>query len=188
MFCPRNTAFSKISGLSLFCLVDHSDLIARFCLSCLQNDSEDPLPRHDTVSGLPADSAVGVTFLADLRHLAQCGADREPSSHREGGKLYSFAENVFRESPRKQRERDLLLQTVHAFLCQQTNLPVPIAGMCVARNAVVRKELDALDRMLLLPFSFTDTYRKNDCLLIHAFLLLDKGIQKQYKLIYIVCQ
>lgn len=125
--------------------------------------------RGMTVSGLPADSAVGVTFLADLRHLTQCGADPESRSHLEDGQLYSFTENVFRKSPRNQRERDLLLQTVHAFLCQQTKLPVPIAGMCVTHNVVVRKELDPLDRMLLLPFSlFCSKNTKSNLYLFNA--------------------
>ena len=178
MFIPQQKPFvnRKFPCSGFGCLVNHSDLIPSFCVSCLQNDGKDPLPRHDTISGLSADGAVGVAFLADLRHLTQSGADPEPCSHRKGGKLYSFTENVFRESPRIQRERNLLLQTIDAFFRQQTYLSVPVAGMRVARNAMMRTHQDTVNRMLLLAFSFTDAYRTNDRLLIHSSNLLDKGI------------
>ena len=49
--------------------------IARTGVAFFQNDDKNPFARHDAVAGLAADRAVRVAFLADLRDLAQRGAD-----------------------------------------------------------------------------------------------------------------
>ena len=59
------------------------DLIPGFCIAFFQNDGKDPLTRHHTVSGLPADCTVGMTLFPYLGNLAQSCADPELCADRE---------------------------------------------------------------------------------------------------------
>ena len=52
-----------------------------------QDDREDPFPRHDAVAGLLPDGAVGMTFLSDLCHFAEGGADAKLRADRQRGEI-----------------------------------------------------------------------------------------------------
>ena len=164
------------------------DFITRSCLSFFQHDGKYSFSWHDAVSGLLANGAAGMTFLADLCHLTQGCPDTELRSYREAGEREPLTENVFRKSPRQQSKGNVLLQAVYAFLCQQAHLPVPVSGVGVPHNAVAGPQRDRVNRVLLLAFPFADTYRTNGRLLTHVLFLLDNRNQKQYKHICIVCQ
>ena len=110
----------------------YADQIPGLCIALLQDDGEDPFARHHAVSCLLPDRAVRMTFLADLRDLAQRSADSELCPDREFVKLDPVAEDVFRKSAREERYADLLLQAIHALFAEQADLAVPVSRVGVS--------------------------------------------------------
>ena len=136
----------------------------------LQDDHKDPLARHNAVPSLTPDRTVGVAFLADLRELTQRRADAELRPNRELIQFDPLAEDVFRERAGEERDLDLLLQAVHALPAAQTDLPVPVPGVGIPVDPVLRAKMDNCDRVLLLPlFSLIQTALITaDCVLISS--------------------
>ena len=109
-----------------------------------------------------------MTFLADLRDLAQRRTDAEFCPNREFVKLDPVAEDVFRKSAREERYADLLLQAIHALFAEQADLAVPVSRVGVSIDPVFRPQMDRFDRVLLLPLLFTDAdSRDNSGLIAH---------------------
>ena len=56
-----------------------------------------------------------------------------------------------------------MMQAVHALLPEQADLPVPVSGVGVPVDPVLRTEMNARDRVLLLPLLFADADGLDAC-------------------------
>ena len=78
-----------------------------------------------------------MAFLADLRDLAQGGAELQARADGQLVQHDALDEDVFGERAGAEREIDLFLHLLHAFDREQAHLPVPVPGMGIAVNAPV---------------------------------------------------
>ena len=125
-----------------------------------------------------------MAFFSDLCHFTEGGADLKFRADRQFGEGDALAQDVLRERARVERDRHLFLHAVHALFGQKTHLTVPVAGVRIAHDAVVRTQVDPVDGMLLFALPFTDADRADRCLFSHSGSLLFFAIYRIRKKTY----
>ena len=118
-----------------------------------QDDREDAFPRHDAVAGLLPDGAVGMTFFSNLCDFTEGGADPKLRADRQRGEGDALTQDVLGKRARVERDGYLFLHALHALFGQKAHLSVPVSGMCIAHDAVVRTKFDPVDGVFLLAFN-----------------------------------
>jgi hypothetical protein len=114
--------------------------------------------------------AMFMAFLAYLSHFQQYASRLKQRSDRQAGKIKAFHDKILAKSAKVYVYRALfiLFSRLHAraerfdlFERQQTQLPVPGAGMGVAGYPMLHDKAGLRDRVFLRTFLFADAYSVN---------------------------
>ena len=116
---------------------DHLHGVAGLHLAVLQRHEEHALAGEDAVAGQVVDGALRVAHLADLGELQERAAHAHAGAQRQRQEVDTLGGDVLREVALGHVEAHGL-RLLDGLPCQKRHLPVPVAGMRVARHAAVR--------------------------------------------------